>query len=146
MSSTILFSKPSSLALENGRLFGSLQTRSSVPLAAPRFVTRSRPTRNALRQPEDIERASFGRGILQIRHGVHEAQCSGAIANVEIARHDAARPAANPGQNGHILMAIRTPVGDGLADDSGLSLELPKQLASVGIDGFEPTLHGSVKH
>src|SRR5579862_1911066 len=55
MISAILFSKPSRLSLENGRLFGSAQTRSSVRESSSTVVcaiadaTRPRPSRPASR-------------------------------------------------------------------------------------------------
>src|SRR4051794_33365461 len=80
--STILFSKPSSQLLENGRLFGSLQTRSSRAWSGAVLALRNKRSKTALRQPKDIEVASFGRRILEVGHDVDEAQGSGAVARV----------------------------------------------------------------
>src|SRR3984957_15242134 len=43
-------------------------------------------------------------------------------------------------------MPVRPPIGDRLADDAGAGLELPFQLACLGVDGFEPAIHGSVEN
>src|SRR3954447_18357923 len=143
--STILFSKPSPRLLENGRLLGSLQTRTSRASTdvAPALISKARV--RALRQAKDIERPPFGRSFLQIGHGIDEAKSSGAVTRIEIARYDRARPASDTGKNGYILMTVRTLIGDRLSDNSGLGLELPQQLTAFGIDGFEPALHRPVE-
>src|SRR4051812_28140520 len=71
--STILFSKPSPLLLENGRLLGSSQTRiSRAPAIPPALMTKA--IARALRQAKDIKRSPFGRRLLEIGHGVDEAE------------------------------------------------------------------------
>src|SRR5436309_2210743 len=91
----ILFSNPSRRSLENGRLFGSAQTRSSRAAEGALQAANTARTKNALRQPEDIERASLGGGVLQIGHCIDEAERGGAVARVEIAGDDRAGPAAD---------------------------------------------------
>ena len=63
----------------------------------------------------------------QVRHRVDEAERGGAVARVEIARDDRARPAADAGEHGDVLLAVRAAVGDRLADDPRAGLELPEQ-------------------
>src|SRR4051812_48798706 len=85
----ILFSKPSSLRLEKGRLFGSPQTRrvrcvvgmgSAIAKAAL-----SRSVMNArLRKREDIQHASLGRVLRQVLHCVDEAESARGVARVQI--------------------------------------------------------------
>src|SRR5690348_12082619 len=93
MISAILFSNPSPCAFENGRLLGSAQIRSS---RASRLAALARiATRAALRERKHIERASLGRDVLQIAHGVDETTPGGRVARIEIVGHDSACPAAN---------------------------------------------------
>src|SRR5207302_1821822 len=103
ITAAILFSKPSNRALENGRLFGSAQTRSSRLLAADTAASSSRPASTALRQPEDIERSSFGGCLFQIGHCIDEAQRGGAVTRVEVTGNDRAGPAADAGQHRDVL-------------------------------------------
>src|SRR3954453_21836555 len=118
MRSTILFSKPSPCRFENGRLLGSLQTRTSRASTDVAPALTSKMMLRALRQAKDIERASFRRSFLQIGHGVDEAKSSGAVTRIEIARYDRARPASDTRKNGYILMTVRTLIGDRLSDNS----------------------------
>src|SRR4051812_14652432 len=92
----ILFSNPSCRSFENGRLFGSAQTRSTrrgaagggVAVQAGRPQTAAiRPSAAALER-EDIEHASRGRALGQVGHGVDETEGPGAVARVELAGHD----------------------------------------------------------
>src|SRR3569833_3625620 len=61
-------------------------------------------------------------------------------------RNHRAGPAAYPGQDRDILLPIRTAISDRLAHNPRIHLEIPKLLAGTRIDGFEPTIHGPVKH
>src|SRR5215210_677636 len=101
---TILFSNPSSRSLENGKLFGSTQTRNSRACAAP-TLSRTHPTKT-LRKAEHIECASLHRRVFQIAHGVDETKRGGSVARIEIAGHDCARPAAYAGEDRDILLAL----------------------------------------
>src|SRR4051812_24202478 len=97
MTSTIWFSNPSPRSFENGRLFGSAQTRNSRA-AAPEAATRHKPAPKSsrhLREDEIIQHPSLGGDVLQVAHGVEEAQRPGAVAWVEVGRDDHARPAAD---------------------------------------------------
>src|SRR5687768_17076371 len=115
MSAAILFSKPSPFSLEKGRLFGSAQTRSSRACAAPES---SRVAASAaLRELEDIERPSLGGDVIQVAHGIDEAERRRAVARVEIARHDRAGPTADTRQDRHILLPVGSPERGRLADD-----------------------------
>src|SRR4051812_44215201 len=95
------FSKPSSAALEKGRLFGSAQMRSSRAAAG---VTTSNAASNTLRQAEDIERPPLRRDVRQVVHHAAPAIRGGGIARVEVVGDDGAGPAADAGQDGDILM------------------------------------------
>src|ERR671913_1629153 len=115
-------------------------SRASTPL-----TSKSVSTRSALRKAEHIERPSFRRDVLQVAHDVDEAEGRGPVAHVEVAGDDGARPAADAGEDGHILAPVRPAIGGRLADDAGAGLELPQQLAGAGMERFEPALHGSVE-
>src|ERR1700756_2267550 len=92
--------------------------------------------RSGFRQGEDIERPSGCGFRLEIRHDAVHAKCAGGIPRIKVAGDDGARPAADPRQNGDIFVPVRTSIGDRLTDDPGASLELPFQLAGLGVDGF----------
>src|SRR3712207_1119166 len=101
MRSTIRFSKPSRASFENGRLLGSAQTRNSRAEAAPAARARIMASAAALPQPlarslrdsasprkrgearsrkaEHIEGSSFRGGVLEVAHGVDEAEGRGAV-------------------------------------------------------------------
>src|ERR1700733_5969388 len=116
---------------------------------AARAIGRGRamtPHRSGFRQGEDIERPSGCGFRLEIRHDADHAERAGGIARVEVAGDDGACPAAHPGQDGDILAPVRPTIGHRLADDPGAGLELPFQLACLGVDGFEPAIHGSVEN
>src|SRR6202042_1808395 len=115
---------------------------------AVRAIDRSRATtahRSGFRKREHIERPS-GCGLrLEIRHNADHAERAGRIARVKVTGDDGARPAAYPRQDGDIFVAVRSAIGHRLADDPRASLELPFEFARLGVDGFEPAIHGSVK-
>src|SRR4051812_36824244 len=127
-----LFSKPSPFRFENGRLFGSEQTRSAsaarawranrVPVTAtativanatPDTINARRPrgrkpvVRSArIAQSEHVEHAAERRLLRQILHGVDEAESRRRVAGVR-AEHHRARPPADAGQHRDVLMAVR---------------------------------------
>src|SRR3954447_3551662 len=146
MISTSLFSKPSSRSFENGRLLRSAHTRSSHADAGAPTAHSHKKSSAALRQLEDIERSSLRRGLLEICHGIDEAERRGAVAWIEIARDNGAGPAADAGQHGHVLMAVGPAIGHRLADDPRGGLELPQDLTGFGVNGFKPALHRAVEH
>src|SRR5918994_214076 len=113
-SSTSLFSNPSPRSLENGRLFGSAQTRSSRPAAGAEAKTAIR--RRILRETEHIERSSLRRGARQVAHDIDEPEGGGAVANVEIARDHRAGPAPHAGEDRYILVSVRAAIRRRLAD------------------------------
>src|SRR4051794_13126606 len=127
MSSTILFSKPSPLLLENGKLLGSAQTRSgpaaiATEAGAPNDPPTIAAAANCLREPERIEVPSLGCRVLQVGHGVDEAQRGRRIARVQIARDNGTRPATDAGQDRHVFVIVWTAIDDRLTDDSGADL------------------------
>src|SRR5215211_7673665 len=144
-SAAILFSNPSRRSFENGRLLGSAQTRSSRAPAEQETSTAAAKVAT-LRETEHIQRASLGGRLLEVAHGVDEAERGGAVARIEVAGHDRAGPAADARQDRHVLAAVGAAVGGRLADDPGAGLELPQQLTGLGVKSFEPAVHGSVEH
>src|SRR3984885_4902543 len=102
--------------------------------------------RSGFRQGEDIERPSGCGFRLEIRHESVHAKRAGGIPRIKVAGDDGASPAADPRQDGDIFMSVRTTIGDRLADDPGASPELPFRFAGLGVDGFEPAVHGSVEN
>src|SRR4051812_37675859 len=97
----ILFSKPSSLSLLKGRLFGSAamwRTRGAgCVVAAPHNddVMRSTAPKPILRKREHIEHASFCRVLGEFLHRVDEAERAGWVRNIQISCDDGARPTAD---------------------------------------------------
>src|SRR5579863_2494163 len=113
---------------------------------AARAIGRSATTaRSGFRQGEDIERSS-GCGLrLEIRHDADHAERAGRITRVKVAGDDGARPAAYARQDGDIFAPVGPAIGHRLADDPRAGLEPPFELACLGVDGFEPAIHGPVK-
>src|ERR1700730_16036396 len=102
--------------------------------------------RSGFGESEDIE-CSSGCGFrLEIRHDAVHAKRAGGIPRIKIAGHDGACPAADSRQDGDVFVPVRTTIGYGLSDDPGASLELPFQFARLGVDGFEPAIHGPVEN
>src|SRR5687768_10994508 len=109
------FSKPSPRSFENGRLFGSAQTRNSLRHAEPR--SKATTSSDRLWKREDIDRASFGRVIGQILHSADEAKSGSFVRGIEPSRDNCARPSADTIRNRDVLFAVRSPKTDGLPDD-----------------------------
>src|SRR5690242_18206746 len=149
MSWAILFSKPSSLSLLNGRLFGSAAMRSTgrVVCASPVAAATNSPMSIAaagvtkLREAEDIERASLCRVLGQVLHRVDEAERGAGISDIQVAGDHRARPTSHAGKNRDILLAVRTLERGRLPDDAAAALELPKRFPVVGIDRAEAAVH-----
>src|SRR3569623_1594093 len=123
--SMILFSKPSPLSFEKGKLFGSAQTLSSPATAVVGGVSSKRTSRLA-RKAEHKEGPSFAGDILEVAHGVDKAQRRAAISWIEITGNNSTRPSAYPREDRDILMSVRSPIGRWLADNPRACLELPK--------------------
>src|SRR4051794_4542167 len=70
------------------------------------------------RKREDIEPSSRLGALGQIADGVDEAERGARIARVERPGDDRAGPAADAGDDCHILPAVGPAIGDRLADDS----------------------------
>src|ERR1043166_5882967 len=106
MSDASAFSKPCRLAFENGRLFGSAQTRSGRAMSPEAGkgewfepITDHRPhSSGQLLEREDIELPSLARIAIDMR-----VDASGS---------------AHTCQHGHILLAIRSEIRDRRADHS----------------------------
>src|SRR4051812_7883107 len=132
------FSKPERLSCENGRLSGSAQTRNSV-LSTESAAANSSA---ALRQRKYMQHAAFHGVFRQVLHRVDEAERRRAVACVDLAGDDDARPAADAGEDRDVLLAIRTAVAHRLADDPGARAEAPQHLAGFGIERLEDAIHG----
>src|SRR4051794_41062868 len=96
-------------------------------------------------QSERVEHPALRRVLPEVAHGVGESESGRAVAGIELARDDGARPAAHAAEHRDVLLAVRAAVGDRLADDSGAGLELPEELARARVDGAEPALHRSIE-
>src|SRR5512132_2537617 len=118
---TMRFSKPRPAASEYGRLSGSAQTRSSrASTRVHASVTSAHAsTRQGSRswQRENIPSPTLLRLLLQIRHDVRKP-CRGClIARVDVVRDDGARPSADAGQHGDVLLAVGAAERHRLPDD-----------------------------
>src|SRR5918993_6112286 len=113
-SSAILFSNPSSCAFENGRLFGSAQTRSTRRESAHAAATTTTAIAATLRKAVDMEHASLRGRVFQRFHRQAPARARRRVARVELVDDDGARPSADAGKNRHVLLAVWTAVGDRL--------------------------------
>src|SRR3984885_13728412 len=102
--------------------------------------------RSGFRQGEDIERPSGCGFRLEIRHDAVHAKRAGGIPRIKVPGDNGACPTADPREDGDVFVPVRTTIGDRLADDSGASLEPPFQFTRLGVDGFEPAIHGSVEN
>src|SRR4051812_38603771 len=100
---------------------------------------------SALRKREHIEYASLRRGLLQLLRRVGESQRRRRIACIESAGHHGSRPSAHARKHRDILLAVRSLVRHGLADDPGPGLELPQLLSGNRVQGLEPAVHGPVE-
>src|SRR5882672_10331795 len=115
MTSAILFSIPSSLSFENGRLFGSPQTRSSLaPSAGALRDTKSAGTTTShaarmgpfvINSPEssfeleDVDHAALGRILVEavLVCEPDRAECGVRIIGREVLRDRHSEPAADAG-------------------------------------------------
>src|SRR2546421_4293974 len=86
-----------------------------VTTAVPAFP-RGRGAQPTLGKAEHIERPSLGGLLRQVAHHIDEPAARGRVARIEVARHDGAGPAADPGEDGHILPAVWTAIRGGLTD------------------------------
>src|SRR5437868_4100355 len=59
-----------------------------------------------LRKTEHIQRPSLGGVLRQVLHRVDEAEGGGAVALVQVTGDDRAGPAADPGQDRHVLLTV----------------------------------------
>src|SRR5438874_3857417 len=136
------FSKPERLSCENGRLSGSAQTRNSV-LSTESAAASSRAT---LRQRKYMQHAAFHGVLRQVLHRVDEAEGRRAVPGVDLAGDHDPRPAANAGENGDVLLSVRSAVAHRLADDPGTRAEAPQHLAGFRIERLEDAVHGAVEN
>src|SRR5205085_11878855 len=123
------FSKPERLSCENGRLSGSAQTRNSV-LSTESAAASSRAT---LRQRKYMQHAAFHGVFRQVLHRVDEAERRRAVARVDLAGDHDARPAADAGENGDVLLSVRSAVAHRLAAHPRARPEAPHARAGSRI-------------
>src|SRR5437879_2379091 len=88
-------------------------------------------------EAEHVKHAALGGAILQVPQYIAKAHRCRAIARIEISRHHGAGPTANTGKNRDVFLAIRTAIGDGLANNAGARLELPQGDTAPFVDGLE---------
>src|SRR3954470_4566854 len=67
-------------------------------------------------QPEHINRASSGGVLLDVFHRADDAQPGVRVVAGALREGDRAHPAADAGIDGDVLLAVRTKVGDRVAD------------------------------
>src|SRR4051794_40626223 len=122
-----LFSNPASALSENGKLFGSAQTRSAPSDAAAAVVASA--TRNPRAMPGKLFRRRMAavltiratelehqqlapaRGIeRQVLGGSGEAQCGVAYALVDLRIGDDSRPASDARQDRDVLLSVRATI------------------------------------
>src|SRR5687767_7308279 len=125
-SSAILFSKPSSFAFENGRLLGSAHTRSTRRESAHPAAKMTSAIATALRKAVHMQHSSLRGCVAQRFHGQAPPRACGRVARIELVDHDRPGPTANAGENGHVLLAVGTAIGDRLPDDSRGGLRAPQ--------------------
>src|SRR5665213_705871 len=152
----ILFSKPCPARFENGRSFGSAQTRSAVADAASgaratsiasltALSVRRRITADRLmRKREHHERAAAAGIGRKIPDSTDKAACAMPDARIDLRIGDGAGPAADAVQNGDVLVAVTALIGDRLADESARGMKPVQQLAVARIDNLEPAVERAV--
>src|SRR5882762_111634 len=97
-------------------------------------------------QPEHEQRAARVADVDVVTKGADRAECGGRILGADAERHTSARPAADSGEHGDVLLAVGPQIGHRVADDPGGCLELPQQRAGGRIDRLEPAFHRAVEH
>src|SRR4029079_13618030 len=137
MSRATAFSNPSPLMFENGRLFGSAQTRSAcsaagrscsrlrVDAAGAVAATNHQPITSSWLEREDIQLSSLVRVSIDVR--VY------------------ARGAAHAREYCDVLLAVGTEVGDRRADDARACLEAPELLTRACVERLEVAVDGAVE-
>src|SRR3954468_12617094 len=83
ISSAILFSKPSNLSFENGRLFGSAVMRRTRLVSTALLNNVVVRTISKASQRKDIQVPSLRRRLRQVFHRIHETKRGGGVARVE---------------------------------------------------------------
>src|SRR5216684_682672 len=82
-------------------------------------------------QPEHEQRTARVADVDVVTEGTDRAECGGRILGADAERHTSARPAADSGQHGDVLLAVGPQIGHRVANDPGGRLELPQQRAAV---------------
>src|SRR6185503_18394494 len=94
---------------------------------------------------EDIEPSSRLGALWQVAHRIDEAERGARVVRIERCGDEGTGPAADSGHHRDIFASIRPAIGDRLADDSGIQLELPKEVPIQRVDRFEPAVHRAVE-
>src|SRR5437868_630242 len=74
-----------------------------------------------------------------------EAERAVANPRVDLGIGHHPRPPADARQNGDVLNPVIAHICDRLPDDPRRRLELPQDLAALGVDRLEPAVHRSIK-
>src|SRR5690606_32037304 len=96
-------------------------------------------------QPEHAQDTALSGELARIAERTQRAQARGRILSADTRGDADARPATDARQHVHVLLAVRTTVGAGVANDARRGLELPQQLAGLLIHGLEPAFHRAVE-
>src|SRR5690606_9797157 len=127
----------------------SKPSRSPLSQAAQARTAKTRSTgifiTHLLSQPEDVEHAARARVVLDALHGAYHAQRRVRIVVGDVGKRRRAHPAADPGIDGDVLLAIRTEVRDRVADDPGAGLELPQFPPGARVHCLEPAFERAVE-
>src|SRR5438270_13852375 len=92
-------------------------------------TSRHAARRSELREREHIQHAALCCVFTEIAHGIQESQRPCSVHSVQAARYGCARPATHAREDRDVLLAVRSLVGDRLANDAGPCLKFPKRLS-----------------
>ena len=81
--------------------------------------------------PEDGQHAALVAEVARVAERAERAQTGRRIFSADAGGYADTGPAADTGEYGHVLLAIRTVVGHRVADDARRGLELPERLAGL---------------
>src|SRR6185369_5574783 len=70
------------------------------------------------RECEHMKLASLGGAQLEVADRAGKATRGAAVARIDVVEGDGSGPATHARQHGDVLLAVRSPVGDRLTDDS----------------------------
>src|SRR3954462_10614061 len=117
--------------------------RRPAPTALDRRIPLLR--RNLLVQAEHRQHSALGAELVGIAERAESAQACRRVLVADSGGDADAGPSADPGEDGDVLLAVRSQVRHRVADDPGRSLEPPELLAGLPVDRLEPAFHRSVE-